>query len=421
MNTLLVTILGGIGFFLLIIASIVLHEIGHFLPAKRFGVRVAQFFVGFGKNLWSTKKGETEYGVKLVPLGGYVRLMGMYPPYKEGKNTRLKRIADSAREAEWDDISEEDVANQRLYYQKPVWQRLIIMFGGVAMNIILAFGLFLGVNLTYGQYQASMRIGYVAQCLEPEPAECVAPPAAQMGLQVGDIVLEFNGTPYTKYDDFTTAIRANKGGSVQLTVLRDDKRLTLPTVSGMTRMIADPNDPTQGIEVGFLGINVYQERVKIGPGGTLKQMWEMTTLSVKAIAKLPVSAVKVLVDMVTGQERDPDGPISIFGASAIAGEVIAIDAPASARIAFFLQLLASLNLFIGLFNLVPLPPFDGGHIAVGVWEKIKRSWAKGRGKPDPGPADSAKLLPITYVMFVLLILMGVIMIVADIVSPVSLF
>lgn len=415
------TILGALIFFALILISVGLHELGHFLPGKLFKVRVLQFFIGFGKNIWKTQKGETEYGVKMVPLGGYVRLLGMYPPYKEGKDTWLKRVADGAREAEWESVTDQDLADKRLYFQKPLWQRFIIMFSGVGMNLLLAFGLFLGVNLAYGQPQQSMELAAVVDCVDPDASLCVPTPAAAMGLKAGDKILALNGVDYFSWADFTAAVRANRDGSVQVVVDRYGVRTELPAVAGMTMTIADPDDPDLTVEVGFLGVVVAWERVKIGPGGTLEQMWMMTTGSVKAIAKLPVTAVQVLIDMVTGQPRDPNGPISIFGASVIAGDVAAADAPAAARLAFYLQLLGSVNLFVGLMNLIPLLPFDGGHVAAGAFEGLRRWIAKLRGRADPGPADTAKLLPVTYVVTVLLILMGLILIVADIVSPVSIF
>ena len=421
MNSMLVTVLAGLLFFALILISVGLHELGHFIPGKLFKVKVLQFFIGFGKNIWTTKKGETEYGVKILPLGGYVRLLGMYPPYKEGKDTWLKRVADNAREGEWEDITDEDVAGKRLYYQKPLWQRHIIMFSGVGMNLLLAFGLFLGVNLGYGQTAQTNLISQVFQCVDPNASQCVTTPAYAMGLEAGDRVVAFNGTQYASWPDLTAAVRANGAGTVQLTVLRDGERVELPKVSGLVSTVADPDHEGETIQAGFLGVTASYERVKIGPVETIKQMWTMTVESVKAICKLPVTAVTVLVDMITGQPRDPNGPISILGASVIAGDAAAQDAPVQARVAFYIQLLGAINLFVGLMNLVPLLPFDGGHVAAGIYEAIRRAIAKLRGKLDPGPADTAKLLPVAYVMFGLLSIIGVILIVADIVSPVSIF
>ena len=420
--SLTLNIIFGIIFFALILVSVGLHELGHFIPAKLFHVKVLQFFIGFGKNIWKFKRGETEYGVKMIPLGGYVRLLGSYPPYKEGKNTWLKRVADSAREAEWEEITDEDVASGRLVYQQPVWKRIIIMASGVMMNLLLAFGLFLGVNLGWGTYQESTRIAAVGQCQEPAPAACVPTPAAAMGLHVGDVVVAFNGVEYNSWARLVEAVRANGDNPVQLDVLRDGERIGLPQVAGMTGKASDPDDPNVTIQVGKLGISTTYERVKVGPIETLHQMWDMVAQSMKALVKLPVSAVTTVGDMVTGQPRDAEGPISIIGASVIAGQLAGADGvETGAKIAMYASLLGSLNLFVGVMNLIPLMPFDGGQVASGIYETIRRLWAKMRGRPDPGPADVAKLLPVTYVVGGLLLIIGVILIIADIVSPVSLF
>jgi len=274
------------------------------------------------------------------------------------------------------------------------------------------------VNLAYGQNIPRTEI---IQCVDPQADVCQLSPAAKMGLRPTDKIISVNGTEYQTWESVLAAVQANMENLLQLDVLRDGERVSLPEVSGMVVTRADTEHPDQTIEVGFLGVGTAYDRVKFGPVGTLKQMWEMTTQSVAAIAKLPVTAVQVLINMITGQERDPNGPISIVGAASIAGEVAAADAALSTRIAIYVSLLASINLFVALLNLVPLPPFDGGHVAAGFFEVIRRQIAKIRRKPDPGPVDTAKLLPVTYTMTVLLVLMGVILIVADIVSPVSLF
>jgi membrane-associated protease RseP (regulator of RpoE activity) len=413
-----VVILGAVVFFALILVSVGLHEVGHFLPGKGFHVKILQFFIGFGKNLWSTQRGETQYGVKMIPLGGYVRLLGMYPPKREGKNTWLKRLADSAREAEWEDITEADIASQRLFYQKPLWQRLIIMFSGVAMNLLLAFLLFAGVNLAYGESVVTTQIASVQQCVDPAAATCEPTPAAAMGLQVGDDVQAFNGVDYGSWADLTAAVRANGGDPVQLRVVRGGQTLELPTVPGHASTVTEADGTT--VQVGLLGVTAGQAMVRVGPLDTVHQMWDMTAQAVTAIVALPGSVVTTVQDMVGGRPRDLNSPISIVGASVIAGDVVAADAPVEARAAFYLRLLGSINLFVGVMNLIPLPPFDGGQIAAGIYEAIRRGVNKLRRRPDPGPADTARLLPVTYIVVGLFAIMGAVLVIADIINPVAL-
>ena len=154
---------GAVVFFAMVMASIALHEVGHLVPGKMFGVKTTQYFVGFGRTLWSRRKGETEYGLKLIPLGGYVRFVGMFPPAKTRPGQvraystgSFRSLADNARAAEWQDIRPED--DGRLFYQKPSGQKLIIMAGGPTMNLLLAFVIFLGVTASYGVYRSQLTI-----------------------------------------------------------------------------------------------------------------------------------------------------------------------------------------------------------------------------------------------------------------------
>jgi membrane-associated protease RseP (regulator of RpoE activity) len=432
--TLVWQILAAVLFFALILVSVGLHELGHFIPSKLFGVKVRQFFIGFGKTLWSRQRGETEYGVKLLPLGGYVSLVGMVPPYREGKNTWLKRLADSSREGEWEQITEEEASSGRLFYQRPVWQRLIVMAAGVTMNLVLAFCLFLGVNLSYGQYQNSQTVARVAECVDAAAAVCEPTPAALAGLAAGDTLLGLNGVRYATWADFSAALRANvalpAGAAVSEAValpvsLLIDRpgvgELTLPTVPGAVGWAADPNDASAVLPIGYLGVVIGRERVRVGPLDTAAQMFSLVGQAAQAIVRLPKSTFEATVGLVSGAPRDESGPISVVGAARVAGEVAAVDAPLSAKIATYVSLLASINLFVAVLNLVPLLPFDGGHIAAALWEALRRAAARRRGKPDPGPVDSAKLLPVAYVVGGLLVLMGAILIVADIFNPVQLF
>ena len=165
--TVLITILLGIAFFALIMVCIALHEVGHLVPAKLFGIKTTQFFVGFGRTLWSRRKGETEYGIKAFPLGGYVRLVGMYPPEKQTDRPKgwLTRMADQARSYEYEEITPAD--DGRLFHQKPVWQRIIVMLGGPTMNLLLAFLIFLGINVFHGTWQSTTTITDSARNTSP--------------------------------------------------------------------------------------------------------------------------------------------------------------------------------------------------------------------------------------------------------------
>jgi membrane-associated protease RseP (regulator of RpoE activity) len=420
----------ALGFFALIMASVALHEVGHMVPAKLFGVRVPKYFVGFGPTLWSITRGETEYGFKWFPLGGFVRLMGMSPPRPDGaqRRTRLGDLADGARESEWSEITDADVADQRLFYQKKTWQKLIVMAGGPTMNLLIAFVLMLGVTAGYGVYRSQTTIAYVQPCViaDTSRTECIATdpltPAAQAGLKAGDRVVSFNGVQISNYTQLSDLIRANLDGPADIVVERDGALVTLPQVHTGINSLPDRLDPSHSVQAGWLGISPQQELVKGGPAEVLGDMWTMTQQSVVALVQLPVKVWDVVVGMATGQPRDVYDPISIVGASEVAGQVaVDGDRPLAAKVATFAALLASINLFLALFNFVPLPPLDGGHIAGAIYEWLRRKAAALFRRPDPGYFDTAKLLPIAYGVGGFLLIAGVALILADIVSPIQLF
>jgi len=421
--TFLWAVLAGLGFFVLMMASIALHEVGHLLPAKLFGVKVPMYFVGFGKRIWSVRRGETEYGIKWILLGGYVRLVGMYPPGKPGRKGRLAEMADSFREAERDDITETDVRTGRLFYQKKTWQKLIIMAGGPAMNILLAFFIFLGINLAYGQQQQTLSVSSVTDCLEPAPAACVVPPAKQAGVQVGDTIVALNGNNVATWRELVVLVRGQGDGTLTFTVDRPGQgRVTLPSVPGVMRQVSDLNDPSKTVTAGFAGMSSGVTTVRVGPVGTAQDMWKMTTQSVRALGTFPQKVFMTGYDLATGKPRDVTGPLSVVGASVAASEIATTNQlTLGGRIASYFSLLGAVNLFVAILNLVPLLPFDGGHIAGALWEALRRALARLFKRPAYGFFDTATLLPVAYVVGAFLAIAGVILVVADIVSPIRIF
>ena len=308
MNTLVLIGLALL-FFALIMASIALHEIGHLVPAKLFGVKVTQYFVGFGRTIWSRKRGETEYGFKMFPLGGYVRLVGMYPPEKQTDKPKgwLTRMADQARSYEYEEISPSD--DGTLFHQKPVWQKVIIMLGGPAMNVLLAFLIFLGINFSTApgsqpsRSRSSMTASYPAgrvpaTCQDGDPQT----PAKQAGMQVGDKVVAFNGHAISNWNELTDLIRANRDGAAAITVERGGQVIELPTVNTIIQPVSDKLDPSSRVEAGFLGVSPGRELVRGGVIETAGQMWNTTQMSVVALASFPSRVWNVGVGLVTGAE-----------------------------------------------------------------------------------------------------------------------
>ncbi len=415
-----------------LLLSIGLHEIGHLVPAKLFNVRVTQYMVGFGPTMWSSRRGETEYGLKWIPLGGYIRMIGMLPPRPSDDPNKLRSVStgpwqgliENARAVASEEIRPGD--EDRVFYRKPWWQKTIIMFGGPAMNFVLAFALFAIVMMGFGVTVSKPTVSSVSKCVIPavEAAkrDCrdtdPATPAAKAGLLPGDRITSIAGTPVTTWEDATHLIRAHGAGVAAIGIDRAGRSMTL-TVNLISQDMPSLDDPAKVEKnVGFLGVSPTFVVERQGPGYVLGQMWDMTERTAVAMVNIPNKMVGVWQAAFSGEKRDPNGPIGIVGAGRIGGEIAASDIPVENKINIFITVLGGLNLAIGMFNLIPLLPLDGGHIAGGLWEGIKRAIARVRRRPMPAHVDVAKALPLTYVMAALLLVMGGLLIYADLVNPV---
>jgi membrane-associated protease RseP (regulator of RpoE activity) len=430
--TALVYALGVVLFALGVLASIALHEVGHMVPAKKFGVKVTQYFVGFGKTLWSTKRGETEYGIKAIPLGGFVRLVGMFPPAKDQapgtvrpSTTGLFRgLVENARAAEYQHITAED--EPRLFYRKHWWQKLIIMSGGPLMNVALAVLILGGVFMGIGVNTPKLELATVSDCVVPasraqlvcKPGDPVAP-AKAAGLQPGDRLISFNGVRLQRWDQLTGLIRDNAAGRAVITYERDGVVSTTQTNTAVAELLS-MEDPQEFVEAGFLGVSPVQVRERQGFGYVATTMWDYSIQTGQALLHMPEKMVGVYQAAFGGEERDQMSPMSVVGASRVAGELASDDRiSVTDRVATILSLLGVVNLFVALFNFIPLLPLDGGHIAGALYEALRRGFARLLGRPDPGYVDVAKLLPLAYAAASVILVMGVLLVYADIVNPVT--
>lgn len=404
----------GIALFALaILVSVALHECGHMWVAQATGMKVRRYFVGFGPTLWSTKRKSNrgandviEYGFKAVPLGGFCDIAGM---------TSVEQLTPEE--------------SDRAMYKQKVWKRVAVLFAGPAMNFLIGIVVFYGVVLFWGlpdnnapTHPEIKQTSCVAPQKSADPkdmATCTGDgPAALGGLREGDQVLAVAGKPLSTSSDMVTAIRELRGPQV-FEIVRDGKQQSLlVTVTETQRW-----DEKAGklISVGAVGASLgtyvpqkhYNPLTAVPATGNL--IGTVAVETVKAIGKIPTK-VGALWDSITGSERAMDTPMSIVGASRMGGETVEHD-----MWIMFWILLAQLNFALGAINLLPLLPFDGGHIAVATYEKIRNMIRSARGLTAGAPVNYMKLMPATYLVLVVVVGYMLLTITADIVNPIRLF
>jgi membrane-associated protease RseP (regulator of RpoE activity) len=393
------SLLGWVIFVVALLFSVMLHETGHFVTAKKFGMKVTQYFVGFGTTLWSTVRGETEYGIKVLPFGGFVKIVGMTS------------------------MDEVDPADEpRSFRRHPAWQRLIVLFAGSFMHFVLALVLLFlvagGIGLEYsanttGQLGVSSCVPANAKAFTDNT--CTASdrpsPAMAAGMKPGDKIVSFDGKAVSTWTGLGDVIRATPAGrSVPFVVERNRQRLTLHVT------LAKIN----GVSGSYLGIEEFTAFDRYNPiravtyaGSTFG---EVLTGSVKVIGQLP-SAIPHL--FAKNRSSTSAGQVtSVVGAGEITGDVVSANVAWRVKVDYVLLIMASLNIFVGAFNLLPLLPLDGGHIAVVIYEAIRSRWARLRRRPDPGLVDMTKLVPVSMGVFAILVVFGLTLILADLVNPI---
>ncbi|MGH3798832.1 MAG: M50 family metallopeptidase [Pseudonocardiaceae bacterium] len=397
-------VLGVVLFAVGIGISIALHEAGHMYSAKAFGMKVRRYFIGFGPTLFSFRRGETEYGLKLIPAGGFCDIAGM---------TALEELPDP-----------ED--RKRAFFRFPTWKRVVVLSAGslthFALGIVLIYVMAVSTGLpNLDRAPTPAVVAEVSPCVNPQPdGSCPAgspAPARDAGLQPGDRVLAVAGAPVRSQPELLTAIQSRSGPTEfllerdgqQRAVLIDVARVPVSALGG------------QGDQpVGAIGVKTQRPEAstqQYGPADALGQTLTFTgTMFVntwEAIQQFP-QKVPLLLDRIAGEDR-PDTPVSVVGASVLGGDAVDFGAWW-----FFLLLLATLNLFVGVFNLLPLLPLDGGHIAVNLYEAVRNAVRRAFGRPNGPPVDYNRLMPLTYAVVIVFIGVSALTITADIINPIRL-
>jgi membrane-associated protease RseP (regulator of RpoE activity) len=375
---------GMLAFVVALLFSVMVHEFGHYITARRYGMRVSEFFVGFGKRIWSVQRGETEFGVKAIPAGGYCKIEGMSP-------------GDQMPEGE----------EGRAFYKASSIKKLVVLGAGsflhFALGFVLLFTLFAGIGTN--------------QVL-PVISEVVPDSAAQAaGIQPGDEILSINGKKVTEWYKDVEVIRQSQGKELSLVLGRNGEEISIKASGRLTEI--------DGSSRYVLGIVNEVGLKRSGPWISLKNSAILTkeflTQSVTSLVKLPEKIPALWGATVRGEERDANGLVGVVGVARVSGQAVGSDKlTPMERLATFVLIVASLNLFVGIFNLLPILPLDGGHMAVAVADEVRAFIARLRGRSRPAPIDVAVLTPITMVVFVILACLTVLLLVADVINPVTL-
>ncbi|HEX5142444.1 MAG TPA: M50 family metallopeptidase [Mycobacterium sp.] len=406
----------GIGialFALAILVSVALHECGHMWVARATGMKVRRYFVGFGPTLWSTfrpnKLGSTEYGLKAIPLGGFCDIAGMTPV---------------------DELAPED--SRYAMYKQKTWKRVAVLFAGPGMNFVIGLVIVYGIAISWGlpnlHPPTTAVVGQTA-CVAPQisktgdnpfgPCPVAGPgPAALAGIKSGDVIVKIGDTAVANFTDMAAAVR-KLNGPVPVVYERDGQtHHTVVDVAQTQRFTT--KDAETPATVGAIGISAAEfGPTHYNPVAAVPATFTFTgDLAVelgKSLAKIP-SKVGALVHAIGGGQRDPETPISVVGASIIGGDTVSH----GLWVAFWF-FLAQLNFVLGAVNLLPLLPFDGGHIAIAVYEKLRNMVRGARGLVAAAPVNYLKLMPATYIVLAVVGGYMLLTVTADLINPIRLF
>ena len=377
-------LLGILAFVVALLFSVMVHEFGHYITARKFGMRISEFFLGFGKRIWSFQRGETEFGLKAIPAGGYCKIEGMAPN---------------------DEMPEGEEG--RAFYKASSAKKLIVLGAGSFLHFVLGFLLLFLLFVGIGTNQVLPVISQVV----PNSA------AQAAGIQPGDEIVAINGKKVTEWYKDVEAIRQSQGAELTLDLNRDGELLTIVTNARLTDV-----DGTKRYVLGIINdVGLKRSSVLLSVKNSARVTKSFLTESVKSLAKLPEKIPALWGATVRGEERDANGLVGVVGVARVSGQAVGSDKlTPMERLATFVLIVASLNIFVGIFNLLPILPLDGGHMAVAIADEIRAFFARLRGRPRPAPIDVTVLTPITMVVFVVLATLTLLLLVADVINPVTL-
>jgi membrane-associated protease RseP (regulator of RpoE activity) len=388
---------GVIIFSLALLLSVMLHEAGHFATAKAYGMKASRFFVGFGPTLWSFRRGETEYGVKALPAGGFVKIEGM---------TALEEIAPEDEE--------------RAFYKQPAGRRAVVLCAGSFVHFMIAIAIVFGLLAVTHEDPIrtdGTNIAAVSPCVTAVSTGACAVPytrAPALGkLHTGDVLVSVNGRPVgADGATLVTTLQSHAGVPVQITVRRD----------GVLRTVTVTPYPTRvGKKVeGRIGISLGSQPAHVGLAAAVPRTFGVLGDFLKSTGSALGGLPSEVAGIVEGKPRNPNGAASVVDVARVSGQVAKSGASVGAIAATLLLLIAELNLFVGVFNMLPLLPLDGGHVAILVFEQVRSRVYRVLGRRDPGRVDIMKVLPLTYAVVAAFVGLSLILLYAGITNPIRL-
>jgi membrane-associated protease RseP (regulator of RpoE activity) len=414
---------------LILLASVAIHELGHLVTAKHYGMKATEYFVGFGPRIFSFRRGETEYGLKAIPAGGYVKIIGMSPLENHDKSKtpeQIERAAEEMARLPTDLVPDE----RRLFYTYPARQRSLVLAAGSLTHFVLAIALTFAALAIGGDPTESVTpqpvFAAVAQCVNSN-ADGTCPPGAQQsaaakaGLRAGDRITAVGGTTITSYNQLAAIIRASAGVTLQLHILRAGAALVVSVTPTVGEKRDSDGNLIPNTREGFLGISPVVPNPSTSIGHAVVRTFPALGNTLKSTGGVLAHLPAEVGDVLTGKQRNAsDSAVSVVGVVRAAGQVGASkDYSTRTKVLNIVFLGAELNLFVGIVNLLPLLPLDGGHIAIVWFEKLRAFVARRRRRPDPGRVNILKVLPAAYSVFALIVLLSVILVYADIASPIK--
>lgn len=408
----------------MLVISIALHEAGHLMTAKHYGMKVTQYFIGFGPKIFSFRRGETEYGLKAIPAGGFCKIVGMTPLEGENGEPPPDMRAAGAAARSMPTRTEPDV--RRLFLTFPARQRVVVLVAGSTMHFLLAIvltfaALAIGGDLTHDP-GPSLKVQTVSSCLQVRsdgscPSGASPSPARLAGLRTGDVITAVNGRQVRDWTAFTTQVKSSAGTPLAVTLQRAGQ----PVAVTLTPQAANRTTASGAtVRVGFVGISPgYLPYPTYSPVAAAAHTPGVLGTYISGTFTKLDRYPRSVAHLIEGKQRTSSDLAGVVDIARIGGDIAAAPQPTRVKAGDLLLIGASVNFFVGVFNLLPLLPLDGGHVAIIGFENLRAWLARRLGRPDPGRVNPLTVLPVAYVVVAAFVGLSLLLVYAGFFNPIQ--